>query len=74
MMLPMFQNKKFWFQEQLDETPDMIEAMRQIKYTTYSGFAGHDDFMDTVSQLGMMEIIFPMKGSDTDLYGSRSCS
>lgn len=58
-MMPYFQNRKFWFPKELQNTPDMKEALRQLKYTTYSGFAAHDDFNDLVSQLGMMDIIIP---------------
>lgn len=46
-MLPLFQNKKFYFPEELRDTPDMKEALRQLKYTTYTGFAGHDDYCFT---------------------------
>jgi len=60
MMLPQFQNHKIHFPLELKDTPDMREALRQMKYTTYSGFGGHDDFMDIVSQLGMIELIYPI--------------
>ena len=58
-MLPYFQNRKFWFPNELKDTPDMKEALKQLKYTTYVGFASHDDFNDLVSQLGMMDILPP---------------
>ncbi|MCK5613302.1 hypothetical protein KAR91_66135 [Candidatus Pacearchaeota archaeon] len=58
-MVPHFQNKKFWFPEQLKDTPDMKEAIKQLKYTTYTGFASHDDFNDLVSQLGLIDIMQP---------------
>ena len=60
MMLPQFQNAKIHFAEELRNTPDMQEALTQLKYTTWDNFGGHDDFPDIVSQLGMMEILFPM--------------
>ena len=59
-MLPQFQNHKVHFPHELKDTPDMKEALKQLKYTTWEAFGGHDDFCDTVSQLGMMEIIYPM--------------
>ena len=59
-MLPQFQNHKVHFPHELKDTPDMREALKQLKYTTWEAFGGHDDFCDTVSQLGMMEIIYPM--------------
>lgn len=61
MMLPLFQNKKIWFPRELEETPDMRELMDQIKYATYTGFGTKcDDGADLISQLGMMDIIFPI--------------
>jgi len=60
MMLPQFQNGKIHFPLELEDTPDMKEALTQLKYTTWSAFGGHDDFCDVISQLGMMELIFPM--------------
>jgi len=64
MMLPQFQNHKIHFPVELENTPDMKEAMLQLKYTTWEAFGGHDDFPDVVSQLGMMELIFPMVRAD----------
>ena len=64
-MLPLFQNRKFYFPRELQDTPDMKEAMKQIKYTTYTGFAGHDDFNDCVSQLGLIDIITPSEVTET---------
>ena len=60
MMLPQFQNHKVHFPVELEDTPDMKEARKQLKYTTWEAFGGHDDFPDCISQLGMMELIFPM--------------
>lgn len=62
MMLPLFQNKKIWFPRELEDTTDMRELMEQIKYATYSGFGTKcDDGADLISQLGMLDIIYPMK-------------
>ncbi len=69
MMLPLFQNKKLWFPNELRTTPDMIELMEEIKYCTYSGFGSrYDDGIDLISMLGAMDIIFPMPGMG-DFYG-----
>jgi len=71
MMLPQFQNMMFHFPEEIRDTPDMQEGLKQLKYTTWEAFGGHDDFCDVVSQLGMMEIYYPsakLEGS----YGSRT--
>ena len=55
--LPLFQNKKMYFPEQLKDTPDMKEAIKQLKGVTYAGFSTHDDFIDVVSQLTMMDVL-----------------
>ena len=61
-ILPMFQNHKIWFPEELKYTPDMKELLEEIKYTTYRSInAKHDDGIDTLSQIGMMEVIYPAK-------------
>ena len=70
MMLPLFQNRKIHFPEELRDTPDMRELMEQIKYATYTGFGTKcDDGADLISQLGMMETIAPLPDmySDEDI-------
>ena len=56
-VVPWFQNRKVWFPEQLKDTPDMKEALKQLKGVTSSGFSYSDDFCDTISQLGMIDVI-----------------
>lgn len=56
-MLPQFQNMKMYFPNELSGTPDMKEAIKQMKGATHTGFSGHDDWNDCVSQLGMMDIL-----------------
>ena len=64
-MLPVFQNNKIKFAEQLKYTPDMAELMEELKYVTYSSFgSAHDDGIDLISQLGLMEILYPMAGQE----------
>jgi len=58
-MLPQFQNHKIHFPLELAESPDMKEGLNQLKYTTWENFGGHDDFNDCISQLGMIEIVYP---------------
>jgi hypothetical protein len=70
LMLPHFQNHKIHFPEELKDTPDMKEALKQLKYTTYEGFGGHDDFCDTVSQLALIDIRYPM--ASTGSYQNES--
>ena len=73
MMLPLFQNKKIYFPRELEDTPDMREMMDQIKYATYAGFGTKcDDGADLISQLGMMDMQFPMSSmyDDDDEYSA----
>jgi len=61
-MLPMFQNGKIWFAEELRGSPDMNEMLEEIKYCTYQGFGSkYDDGIDLLSQLNMMAITYPAK-------------
>ena len=62
MMLPYFQNHKIKFARELKHSTDMNELLEEIKYCTYAGIGTtHDDGLDTISQIGMMEIIYPPK-------------
>jgi len=64
-MLPYFQNRKIWFPQQLKNTPDMNELLEEIEYTTHYGInSTHDDGLDMISQLGMIDIMLPTKGED----------
>jgi hypothetical protein len=58
-VLPMFQNRKIYFPEQLKDTADMKEAIKQIKGATHVGFTAKDDFCDTVSQIAMIDYALP---------------
>ena len=60
-MMPQIQDKKFWFPEEVKDTIDMKEAMQQMKYTSWTGFGSKDDWMDCISQLGMMNLLFPIQ-------------
>ena len=64
MVLPQFQNLKIFFAEQLKDTPDMKEALTQLKHTSWYGFSSHDDFPDIVSMVSAMEVILPMAVED----------
>ena len=56
-MVPQFQNGKVYFPNELKDTADMREALRQLKGATNTGFSDHDDFCDVISQLGLIDII-----------------
>lgn len=68
-VVPHFQNRKIYFPEELRETEDMKEALKQLNGVTTTGFSYHDDFCDVVSQLGLIDII-PGTGSDEASFQS----
>lgn len=60
MSLPLFQNHKIWFPEELKETPDMKELIEELEYVTYSSFnSAHDDGADLISMLIAMQSEIP---------------
>ena len=63
-ILPMFQNMKIHFADQLKDTQDMKDALKQLKGVTLAGFSDKDDFIDVVSQLGMIDILIPTATED----------
>lgn len=57
---PSFQNKKIYFPEELEDTPDMIELREELNGITYTALtAVHDDGIDGISLIGMIDIILP---------------
>ena len=61
-MLPMFQNRKIFFPEELRHSPDMVELMDEIRYTSYTRFnSKHDDGMDLLSMINALEVVYPAK-------------
>ena len=76
LIYPKLQNMKFYFAEEIMDTPDWREAERQMKYTGFSGFTASDDFMDCISMLNSIDIIYPMvqAGSYTPVSEKRSAN
>lgn len=63
-MLPMFQNHKIWFPKELENTTDMKELMEEIRLVTYTSInSKHDDGLDLLSMLGMLDVNFPAPGA-----------
>ena len=57
---PLFQNKKVFFPEELEDTPDMIELREELSGITYTALtAVHDDGIDGVSAIGLLDITLP---------------
>ena len=59
---PMFQSHKVFFAEELKDTIDMKELKNELDYITYSVISSkHDDGLDCVSMISMMDVTLPMK-------------
>ena len=59
-MMPSFEMRKMWFPEEMKETADMKEMMEELDYVTHTVIGSkHDDGLDLISQIGMIEYIKP---------------
>ena len=65
VMVPMFQAGKVRFARELSDTSSMREMRNELDYVTYDEHGRvqfgsvHDDGLDLISQLGMMNIYVP---------------
>lgn len=65
IMVPLFKTNKIFFPEERRNSPEMIEAMDELTLVSKSGFKSkHDDFLDTVSQLGSLRPWKPTQTGD----------
>ena len=58
-VLPKFKAGKMYFPEEAREGREMTEFMLELRLATYAGFKGHDDCIDTISQLTYLKVILP---------------
>lgn len=65
VVLPWFKAGKMYFPEEMHDGTAMSEMLQELRLTTYEGIKGHDDFIDTISQLAYLKIIKP--SNDTQL-------
>ena len=77
IILPQFKLKKIRFPEDQKDSPEVREIMEELSNASKSGFKSkHDDFIDTVSMLSVMDPWKPSVGSvvyenkETGNYGS----
>ena len=69
VMVPLFQAGKIWFARELEDTPAMRELRLELEYVTYDEHgivqfgSVHDDGLDLISQLSMMNIYTPSEDS-----------
>ena len=55
VMVPLFKLHKIWFPEELRGEECMVEAMDELRLAAKGSFKSkHDDFIDTISMLGVM--------------------
>jgi len=75
VVLPLFKLHKIWFPEECRMEPTMIELVQELSLAAISGFkAKKDDFIDTISQLGLLtpwkpSQVTPDPGSSDDYWG-----
>lgn len=65
VVLPWFKAGKMYFPEEMRDGTAMTELLQELRLVTYEGIKGHDDFIDTISQLAYLKIIKPSE--DTQL-------
>ena len=62
IVVPFFKLGKMYFPEELKHEPIMCEAMVELTLAAANGFRSkHDDFIDTISMLSVMQAIKPSK-------------
>ncbi len=66
---PKFAAHKIWFPKEMKNEPILIELMSELKGVSKTntnpkklGKARHDDVLDTISQIGMIDIVVPSVG------------
>lgn len=64
-VLPWFKQKLFYFPEEMRNDPPMVEGMNELTLVAKGGFKSkHDDFIDTISMLSMMDTWRPSTSMD----------
>ncbi len=66
---PKFAAHKIWFPKEMKNEPILVELMSELKGVSKTntnpkklGKARHDDVLDTISQIGMIDIVVPSVG------------
>ena len=66
MVYPLLQSHKIHFPNELKLSPDMNELLNELKYVSFTGFKSkHDDGLDAISQLVMIDMMFPSEAITT---------
>ena len=61
LILPLFKAGKIYFPKEKQDSRELEEYMSELRLATYSGFKGHDDCLDTISQLAYLRVIKPSR-------------
>ena len=78
VVLPMFKQGRMFFPQERMAEPILKEGLEQLKLISPHGFKSkHDDFIDTVSMLGSMKVIYPngedpLKTNAANIWGNQS--
>ena len=60
IVVPWFKTKKMYFPEDKRNSPEMVEAIQELRLVSKGGFKSiHDDFCDTISQLASLTVWKP---------------
>lgn len=60
MVLSKFKLHKIWFPNELKGTPEMKEVLNELSHVALGGAtSAHDDALDAISQLEMIEVVAP---------------
>ena len=55
VVVPQFKLHKIWFPVEMKKELEMVEMLDEIRLAAVNGFKSkHDDFIDTISMLGLM--------------------
>ena len=74
VIVPLFKLKKIWFPEELRYDAIMVECMDELRKAAIKKFKSkHDDFLDTISMLGVMTAwkpsqVTPEPGKDDHIW------
>ena len=70
VVVPLFKNQKIFLPEELKSSPEMIEALEELRLVSRKGFKSkHDDFADTISMLPLLNTFKP-SGESTMQYNA----
>ena len=71
-ILPLFKAKKIWLPKEMKDSVQIVEMLDELRNAAMAGFRSrHDDVIDTISMLGLMEAYKPSM-PDTMKFNKKS--